>query len=49
MKAIFYISSFSKGLTRLMIDDMILTINRNNRTRRVTGILIIRNKHFFQK
>ena len=48
MKAICYISSFSKGLTRHMIDDMILTINRNNRIRRVTGILIIRNKHFFQ-
>lgn len=48
MKAICYISNFSRDLNRNVIDDLITVVNTNNRRLDITGILIIKNKLFFQ-
>ncbi|MBO6605879.1 BLUF domain-containing protein [Psychroserpens sp.] len=48
MRAICYISNFAQHLDRNIIDDLITSVNKNNKRHNITGILIIRNKHFFQ-
>ena len=48
MKAICYISNFARDLNKHQIADLIKTVNINNRKEEITGILIIRNKQFFQ-
>ncbi|WP_157662582.1 BLUF domain-containing protein [Winogradskyella sp. PC-19] len=48
MKAIYYISNFSKDLSKHDIDKLIQTVNKKNKLLNVTGLLIIKNKHFFQ-
>ena len=48
MKAICYISSFANNLTKETINNLIESVNKNNLSQRITGVLIIRNKHFFQ-
>lgn len=48
MKAICYISNFAQHLDRHLINDLISSVNKNNKHLNITGILIIKNKHFFQ-
>ncbi|WP_299113393.1 BLUF domain-containing protein [uncultured Winogradskyella sp.] len=48
MKAICYISNFSKDLDKKSIDNLVHDVNKKNRIHDVTGLLIIKNKHFFQ-
>ncbi|SHG61816.1 BLUF domain-containing protein [Winogradskyella jejuensis] len=48
MKAICYISNFSKDLSKNDIDELINDVNKKNKIHDVTGLLIIKNKHFFQ-
>ena len=48
MKAICYISNFSQDLSKHDIDKLIHTVNKKNKLLDVTGLLIIKNKHFFQ-
>ncbi|WP_299111161.1 BLUF domain-containing protein [uncultured Winogradskyella sp.] len=48
MKAICYISNFAKDLNRKTIDELITYVNKNNKIQNITGLLIIKNKHFFQ-
>ena len=43
-----YISNFSKGLSKNDIDKLIYNVNKKNKIQDVTGLLIIKNKHFFQ-
>ncbi len=48
MKAICYISNFSNYLNKSQIDDLIGFVDTKNNGMSITGLLIIRNKHFFQ-
>ncbi|GGI56735.1 BLUF domain-containing protein [Winogradskyella haliclonae] len=48
MKAICYISNFSKDLDKKSIDNLVYDVNKKNKIHDVTGLLIIKNKHFFQ-
>ncbi|MCA0132432.1 BLUF domain-containing protein [Winogradskyella alexanderae] len=48
MKAICYISNFARDLNKHQISELIETVNCNNIRENITGILIIRNKQFFQ-
>lgn len=48
MKAICYISNFAKGLTNSAISELIDNVNLNNTRQQITGLLILKNKHFFQ-
>jgi hypothetical protein len=48
MKAICYISNFAKNLNKKSIADLIDYVNQHNKAQNITGILILRNKHFFQ-
>ncbi|WP_299129308.1 BLUF domain-containing protein [uncultured Winogradskyella sp.] len=48
MKAICYISDFSSDLTDQSTDDLISFVNTYNNSNNVTGLLILKNKHFFQ-
>ncbi len=48
MKAICYISNFAKDLNRNIIEELVASVNSNNNAQNISGILILRNKHFFQ-
>ncbi len=48
MKAICYISNFAKGLNQNMISELIESVNLNNTKAHITGLLILKNNHFFQ-
>ncbi|MBC2844503.1 BLUF domain-containing protein [Winogradskyella flava] len=48
IKTICYISNFSDNLTKSVIDDLIEDVNISNNNNDITGLLIVRNKHFFQ-
>ena len=48
MKAICYISNFSENLSREGVDNLITYVDKNNNEVGITGLLIVRNKHFFQ-
>ncbi len=48
MKAICYISNFSDSLRKNDIDDLIQFVNLRNKEQGITGVLLIRNKYFFQ-
>ncbi|WP_299361289.1 BLUF domain-containing protein [Winogradskyella sp.] len=48
MKAICYISNFAKGLSHKTINELIENVNSNNTQEHITGLLILKNKHFFQ-
>ncbi|WP_111682114.1 BLUF domain-containing protein [Winogradskyella tangerina] len=48
MKAICYISNFAKGLNHSAISELIEFVNLNNTRHKITGLLILKNKHFFQ-
>ena len=48
MKAICYISNFAKDLNHSTITELIDNVNLNNTREHITGLLILRNKHFFQ-
>ena len=48
MKAICYISNFAENLSSDNINDLISYVNKNNNEVGITGLLIVRNKHFFQ-
>lgn len=48
IKTICYISNFSDNLTKSGIDDLIENVNISNNNNDITGLLIVRNKHFFQ-
>ncbi len=48
MKAICYVSRFANDITNGGITNLIDYVSFNNRLNNITGVLIIRNKHFFQ-
>ncbi len=48
MKVICYISNFPDGLTKEQINDLIESVSKKNNRNGITGLLIIKNKHFFQ-
>ena len=48
MKAICYISNFAKGLSHNTITELIESVNLNNTREHITGLLILKNNHFFQ-
>ncbi|PPK96232.1 FAD-dependent sensor of blue light [Nonlabens xylanidelens] len=48
MKCICYISIFADDINKSVINELIKKIASNNKKNNITGILIIRNKHFFQ-
>lgn len=48
MKAVCYISNFSENLDQNSISELISNVDTKNKSRGITGLLIIRNKHFFQ-
>ena len=48
MKAICYISDFAKGLNPSAIKELVENVDINNNQEQITGLLILKNKHFFQ-
>lgn len=48
MKAICYISNFVDTLRKNDINDLIHFVNLNNKRDNISGVLLIRNKYFFQ-
>jgi hypothetical protein len=48
LKVICYISNFPDGLTKEQINDLIESVSKKNNRNGITGLLIIKNKHFFQ-
>ena len=48
MKTICYISNFASHLTDTMVDHLLEQVNTKNSRENITGILIIKNEHFFQ-
>ncbi len=48
MKVICYISSFANNLNKDDINSLIKSVNLYNKEKNITGVLIIRNKSFFQ-
>ncbi len=48
MKALCYISNFDDNLKKYDIDDLIQFVNLKNKQEGITGVLLIRNKYFFQ-
>jgi len=48
MKAICYISNFSDGLTKDQINKLINFVSIKNNKNGISGLLIIKNKYFFQ-
>ncbi|RNC84094.1 MAG: BLUF domain-containing protein [Winogradskyella sp.] len=48
MKTICYVSNFSKNLTKESIDNLINLVDTRNNVNDITGLLIVRNKQFFQ-
>lgn len=48
MKAICYISNFSENLSKKCVKQLATDVNKKNKLNDFTGLLIIKNKHFFQ-
>jgi len=48
MKTICYISDFAKNLDSKIIDDLTKNISKNNNRLGITGVLIVKDNHFFQ-
>jgi len=48
MKALCYISGFADNLKKTDIDQLIEFVNTKNKLKNIKGILLIRNKYFFQ-
>lgn len=48
MKAICYISNFARDLRKDTINELIDYVKINNTEHNITGLLILKNKHFFQ-
>lgn len=48
MKAVCYISRFAQQIDKTTIDTLVNYVTNHNATRNITGVLLIKNKHFFQ-
>lgn len=48
MKTICYISDFAKNLDSKTIDDLTRKVSKKNNQLGITGVLIIKDNHFFQ-
>jgi len=48
MKAICYISNFARDLRKDSINELIDFVKEHNTKNNITGLLILKNKHFFQ-